>query len=114
VGSTSNSGASTVNTDGADTINANNITFNRWTVINGDDGLSRKANSTLHGARSYPISITQCITFSGVVGDCNTSELEIEDIAFPNVRGTLNTDRLPVFSAVRRRRARISLMKLYG
>jgi len=34
------------NTDGCDTIYANNITFRRWIVDNGDDGISPKANST--------------------------------------------------------------------
>ncbi|KAK4505416.1 hypothetical protein PRZ48_003379 [Zasmidium cellare] len=34
------------NTDGADTLFSNNITFNGWTVDNGDDSISCKANST--------------------------------------------------------------------
>lgn len=46
VSSTSNSSTSTVNTDGCDTIYADNITFHRWEVHNGDDGISPKANST--------------------------------------------------------------------
>ncbi|THW78173.1 pectin lyase-like protein, partial [Aureobasidium pullulans] len=46
VNNTSKTGAPTVNTDGADTIYANNITFRRWTVDNGDDAISPKANST--------------------------------------------------------------------
>lgn len=33
-------------TDGADTIYANNITFRNWIVDNGDDSISMKANST--------------------------------------------------------------------
>jgi galacturan 1,4-alpha-galacturonidase len=36
----------TPQTDGADTIYADNITFRRWTVDNGDDSISLKANST--------------------------------------------------------------------
>jgi hypothetical protein len=35
-----------VNTDGVDTIYANNITFLRWTVESGDDSISMKQNST--------------------------------------------------------------------
>ncbi|TVY94137.1 Alpha-L-rhamnosidase [Lachnellula willkommii] len=46
VSSTSNSSASTSNTDGCDTIYADNITFHRWEVHNGDDGISPKANAT--------------------------------------------------------------------
>lgn len=37
---------SNVNTDGADTVYANNITFLRWTTDNGDDAISPKQNST--------------------------------------------------------------------
>ncbi|KAF9063694.1 pectin lyase fold/virulence factor [Rhodocollybia butyracea] len=40
------SGGLSINTDGADTIYANNITFRNWTVDNGDDSISLKANST--------------------------------------------------------------------
>ncbi|PVH93906.1 glycoside hydrolase family 28 protein [Periconia macrospinosa] len=35
-----------VNTDGVDTIYANNITFLRWTVESGDDNIAMKQNST--------------------------------------------------------------------
>ena len=34
------------NTDGANTIYSQNITFTNWEVINGDDSISTKANST--------------------------------------------------------------------
>ncbi|KAK7932310.1 glycoside hydrolase family 28 protein [Apiospora marii] len=37
---------SSLNTDGADTVYANNITFRRWVVDNGDDSIAMKANST--------------------------------------------------------------------
>jgi hypothetical protein len=46
VNNTSKTGAPTVNTDACDTIYANNITFRRWIVDNGDDAISPKANST--------------------------------------------------------------------
>lgn len=36
----------TICTDGADTIYSNNITFLRWSITNGDDSISQKANST--------------------------------------------------------------------
>ncbi|RDW59415.1 glycoside hydrolase family 28 protein [Coleophoma cylindrospora] len=39
-------GFSSLNTDGCDTIYVNNITFRGWTVDNGDDSISLKANST--------------------------------------------------------------------
>lgn len=37
---------SSLNTDGADTIYSDNITFRNWIVDNGDDSISAKANST--------------------------------------------------------------------
>lgn len=46
VSSTSPSGAPTLNTDGVDTMFSDNITFRRWSVTNGDDSISPKANST--------------------------------------------------------------------
>ncbi|KAM0183181.1 hypothetical protein ACHAPF_000659 [Botrytis cinerea] len=46
VNSTSSSGSPSRNTDGADTIYSDNIHFDRWTVVNGDDSISMKANST--------------------------------------------------------------------
>lgn len=38
VNNTSENDSSARNTDGADTIYASNITFNRWHIVNGDDG----------------------------------------------------------------------------
>lgn len=47
------------NTDGADTIRSSNITFSRWIVVNGDDSISMKANST-------DIRITNCTFYNGL------------------------------------------------
>ncbi|KAI0028403.1 pectin lyase-like protein [Vararia minispora EC-137] len=46
INSTSTSGAPTQNTDGIDTFYTNNATFRRWSVTNGDDSISPKANSS--------------------------------------------------------------------
>ncbi|KAK5989525.1 Alpha-L-rhamnosidase rgxB [Cladobotryum mycophilum] len=46
VNSTSNSQWSTLNTDGCDTVYSDNITFRRWVVSNGDDGIALKGNSS--------------------------------------------------------------------
>ncbi|KAB2572844.1 Glycoside hydrolase family 28 [Lasiodiplodia theobromae] len=46
VNNTSENDSSARNTDGADTIYAKNITFNRWHIVNGDDGIAIKANSS--------------------------------------------------------------------
>jgi hypothetical protein len=59
VNSTSSTKSSTVNTDGADTIYANNITFKNWSITNGDDSISPKANST-------NIHISNCTFYRGV------------------------------------------------
>lgn len=41
-----NTDATAANTDGADTIYSSHIVFDHWTVYNGDDSISLKANST--------------------------------------------------------------------
>ena len=46
VNSTTDDHSPARNTDGADTIFSDSITFDRWTVDNGDDCISLKANST--------------------------------------------------------------------
>jgi galacturan 1,4-alpha-galacturonidase len=48
-----------VNTDGCDTVYANNITFLRWTVQNGDDAIALKQNST-------NIYVEDCHFYDGV------------------------------------------------
>jgi len=46
INSTSHTGSPARNTDGVDTIYSNNVYFDRMTIINGDDSISTKANST--------------------------------------------------------------------
>ncbi|KAF2769788.1 pectin lyase-like protein [Teratosphaeria nubilosa] len=46
VNNTYDGGKVSDNTDGVDTLYSDNITFRRWTVHNGDDAISTKANST--------------------------------------------------------------------
>ncbi|OCL01446.1 glycoside hydrolase family 28 protein [Glonium stellatum] len=168
VNSTTHNGNPARNTDGADTIFSDRITFRKWVVDNGDDCISLKANSTniivedsiFHRGlglalgsigqylnqfetienvyaqnitcfstryaayiktwtgqqvgyppnggggglgyiknitwkdfgvveiNSYPFYITQCTTFSGVAGDCNSSLFEILDVSLENFHGT--------------------------
>ncbi|GIC93670.1 putative exo-polygalacturonase [Aspergillus udagawae] len=59
VNSTTTNGNSAHNTDGADTIYSSHITFNNWTVVNGDDSISAKANST-------DILITNSVFYRGL------------------------------------------------
>lgn len=46
VNSTSNDGYPARNTDGVDTLYSDGITMRRWEIVNGDDSISLKANST--------------------------------------------------------------------
>ncbi|KAF1925936.1 glycoside hydrolase family 28 protein [Didymella exigua CBS 183.55] len=45
-GTAGTSGSPAANTDGADTFFSSNLLFKNWTVYNGDDSFSAKANST--------------------------------------------------------------------
>ncbi|PYI17430.1 exopolygalacturonase B [Aspergillus japonicus CBS 114.51] len=46
VNNLNDNGGSSRNTDGANTIRSNGITFTNWQVVNGDDSISLKGNST--------------------------------------------------------------------
>ncbi|USW56092.1 Putative glycoside hydrolase, family 28, pectin lyase/virulence factor [Septoria linicola] len=164
---------SNVNTDGVDTVYANNITFLRWTIDNGDDSISMKQNSTNiyianctfyngqslamgsigqypgqievienitavdikcvntgYGARvktwtgknkGFPPNggggglgwaknisftnfeledvnlawaISQCTSYNGQRGDCNSSDFQISDMHWGKAKGTLKGDRV--------------------
>ncbi|KAI4808905.1 pectin lyase-like protein [Aureobasidium sp. EXF-8845] len=84
VNNTSKTGAPTVNTDGCDSIYANNITFRRWTVDNGDDGISPKANST-----NILIEDSQFYRGSGIalgsIGQMNGQFETIENVTCRNI-----------------------------
>lgn len=73
------------NTDGADTIYSSHITFNNWTVYNGDDSISLKANST-------DIAITNSKFYNGLgiaigsIGQYNDRFETIERLAVQNVQ----------------------------
>lgn len=45
---------------------------------------------TLHN-NSGVFTIGQCTTFSGTVGDCNSSLFALRNLSFTNVRGTVST-----------------------
>jgi hypothetical protein len=72
------------NTDGADTIRSSHIKFNNWTVYNGDDSLSLKANST-------DISITNSKFYNGLgialgsIGQYNGQYETIERLTVKNI-----------------------------
>ncbi|EIN11435.1 pectin lyase-like protein [Punctularia strigosozonata HHB-11173 SS5] len=156
------------NTDGADTLASDRITFRRWTIDNGDDSIACKANSTniliedctfyrglgvamgsigqyagiyeyidgviarnieairtrytgyiktwtgvrqgfppngggggtgvvqnvvwqnwtLANITDYPVQVTQCTSFSGATGGCDTSTLKIANVSWVNMTGT--------------------------
>ncbi|ESZ95247.1 hypothetical protein SBOR_4359 [Sclerotinia borealis F-4128] len=76
---------SSLNTDGADTIYADNITFRGWTVDNGDDSISMKANST-------NILIEDCDFHTGLgvaigsIGQYDNRYEIIENVTARNIR----------------------------
>ncbi|CAI7612944.1 unnamed protein product [Penicillium bialowiezense] len=77
--------AQSSNTDGADTIYSSHITFNNWTVYNGDDSISLKANST-------DIAITNSKFYNGLgialgsIGQYKDQFETIERLAVQNVQ----------------------------
>ncbi|OTA98664.1 glycoside hydrolase family 28 protein [Hypoxylon sp. CI-4A] len=77
-------GFSSLNTDGADTVYADNITFRNWIVDNGDDSIAMKANST-------NILIENCKFYTGLgvaIGSIGqyTGEFEtIENVTARNI-----------------------------
>lgn len=72
------------NTDGADTFFSSNIRFNNWTVYNGDDSISMKANST-------DISVTNSRFYNGLgialgsIGQYKGAYETIERLHFENI-----------------------------
>lgn len=80
-------GFSSLNTDGADTIYADNITFRNWIVDNGDDSISLKANST-------NVLIEDCQFYTGLglaIGSIGQYEGAFETIENVTVRNiTIN------------------------
>jgi len=46
-------------------------------------------NSTLSGITQAPAQITQCTTFSGAVGQCDTSTLQISNITWSGLEGSI-------------------------
>ncbi|KAK4497820.1 hypothetical protein PRZ48_010474 [Zasmidium cellare] len=87
VNNTSDNENSNVNTDGVDTVYANNITFLRWTVDNGDDSISMKQNST-------NIYIADCDFYNGQslamgsIGQYPGQIEVIENVVAENIRCT--------------------------
>lgn len=89
--------ASSANTDGADTIRSSNITFNNWTVYNGDDSISLKGNST-------DITIANSKFFNGLgiaIGSIGQYDgvyeviqgLTVENITYENTLHAVRTNR---------------------
>lgn len=46
----------------------------------------------LTGARSSPLSISQCTSYSGGGGDCDTSQFKISDVSLTGISGSVETD----------------------
>lgn len=85
INSTSTNGSPTLNTDGADIYYSDNIHFYKWVVVNGDDSISPKANST-------NIHISNCTFYNGAgiaigsVGQYAGQHEHIENVTATNIR----------------------------
>ncbi|KAF2101074.1 galacturan 1,4-alpha-galacturonidase B [Rhizodiscina lignyota] len=85
VNNTGMDGSTSSNTDGADTMFSSKIHFNKWIVVNGDDSISMKANST-------DISITNCTFYNGLgiaigsIGQYKGNFETIERVSADNIR----------------------------
>ncbi|KAJ6532763.1 glycoside hydrolase family 28 protein [Mycena vulgaris] len=55
----------------------------------GGGGTGTFTNSTLSGITQSPAEITQCTTFSGAVGGCDTSTLQISNITWSGLEGSM-------------------------
>ncbi|TAQ88662.1 hypothetical protein B7494_g3030 [Chlorociboria aeruginascens] len=82
---TSNSQWTTVNTDGIDTWNSQDIVISNWTVTSGDDCISIKGNSS-----NVHVSNVTCYESGGmVIGSLGSQASQADDVAnilFENVR----------------------------
>ncbi|ROW06873.1 hypothetical protein VMCG_04074 [Cytospora schulzeri] len=83
-------GFSSLNTDGADTVYVDNITFRNWIVDNGDDSISLKANST-----NILIEDSQFYTGLGLaIGSIGQYDGEFETIENVTVRNITINDQM--------------------
>ncbi|KAH9831047.1 glycoside hydrolase family 28 protein [Teratosphaeria destructans] len=86
VDNTYDGGKVSPNTDGVDTLYSDDITFRRWTVHNGDDAISTKANST-------NILIEDCTFYRGLglafgsIGQYPGVYERIENVTARNITG---------------------------
>lgn len=46
-------------------------------------------NFTMNGGRGYPFSISQCTSYSGATGSCDTSTFKISNVVLQNITGTV-------------------------
>ncbi|KAK2731252.1 hypothetical protein FQN55_004897 [Onygenales sp. PD_40] len=80
---TSNSQWSTVNTDGTNTWNSNNVRISNWTVTSGDDSISAKGNST----NIHVSDITCYESGAMVIGSIGNNAIDyVENVLFENIR----------------------------
>jgi galacturan 1,4-alpha-galacturonidase len=53
-------------------------------------------NFTLSGIRTALASITQCTSFSGATGGCDTSTFQLSNITWENMTGTVASSKLAI------------------
>ncbi|KAI0471955.1 glycoside hydrolase family 28 protein [Xylariaceae sp. FL0804] len=85
--STSDSQWNTVNTDGVDTWNSNDVTIKNWTVTSGDDCISMKGNSTNIHVENAHCYQSGCAVIGSVGSDPSTPDY-VENVIFKNITCT--------------------------
>ncbi|KAI0011167.1 glycoside hydrolase family 28 protein [Xylariaceae sp. FL0662B] len=82
--STSNSQWSTVNTDGTDTWNSNNVYISNWTVTCGDDCVSMKGNSSNIFVENVTCYESGCAVIGSMGNPASTPDL-VSNVVFNNI-----------------------------
>ncbi|KAI1079365.1 glycoside hydrolase family 28 protein [Whalleya microplaca] len=82
--STSNSQWSTVNTDGTDTWNTNNVYISNWTVTCGDDCISMKGNSSNIFVENVKCYESGCAVIGSMGNPATTPDL-VSNVVFNNI-----------------------------
>ncbi|CAE6440706.1 unnamed protein product, partial [Rhizoctonia solani] len=103
VSSRSKNGNPARNTDGADTIASNHITFRGWEVENGDDSIALKANSTNILMENMVFRRGQGITM-GSIGQYNGIYEYIENVVARNITciGTRYVARIKTWTGIQK------------
>ncbi|KAJ0295883.1 hypothetical protein COL516b_012129 [Colletotrichum fioriniae] len=86
INSTSNNGYPARNTDGADTIDSDRITFRNMYIRNGDDAVAIKGNSTIILIEDSTMDHSLSIAF-GSLGQYKNGIEHVENVTMGRIKG---------------------------